>query len=166
MAPAPSSGPNTCDEWPVMPVTSRRHEVVPRRAMTACAGRRRRPRSRCAAAAPVAAVTSACRAGDCGRPGASSSPVITTVMFMRSSAPAALSAFKRLQHDDVAALHVDDARAARVIGVDVLEFLERTVGIEDRVEVADEQNLRRRTRMRRHQVARPAPRRAVDPRRS
>ena len=50
-----------------------------------------------------------------------------------------LQRVERLDDDDVAALHVDDARPARAALVEPFELLKRAVGLEHGVEVADEQ---------------------------
>ena len=70
---------------------------------------------------------------------------------------------QRLDDDDVAALHVDDAGSARRVGVEPLELLERTVAFEDGVEMADQQDLLRAPGMDGHQMAGALPRGAVDP---
>jgi hypothetical protein len=54
---------------------------------------------------------------------------------------------QRLNDDDVAAFHVDDARPARRACVDALELLEGTVRLEHGVEMSDEQNPRSGSRM-------------------
>ena len=74
-----------------------------------------------------------------------------------------LQRLQRLDDDDVAALHVDDAGAARVRLVDPLELLERAVRFEHRVEMADQQDLRSRPGMLGDEVPGALERRAVDP---
>ena len=51
-----------------------------------------------------------------------------------------LQRLQRLDDDDVAALHVDDARPAGLTVVEPLELLKRAVGLEHGVEMADEEN--------------------------
>ena len=163
IAPAPRSGPKICDEWPVGPgdveapvrAAAPAHDGVGGIAVAVLETNRDggalRGRDECGAR---------------GRQRASSRFLVACHHDSHVHAieqPAAFSAFKRLQHDDVAALHVDDARAARMIRVHALESLERTVLFEHRVEMADEQDLRRRAWMCRDQMARAIPRRAVHP---
>ena len=74
-----------------------------------------------------------------------------------------LQRLERGDHDDVAALHVDDAGALRGLVVDALELLERAVALEHGVEVADEQHPRTLAGMIRDQVAGALERRAVHP---
>jgi hypothetical protein len=54
-------------------------------------------------------------------------------------------------------------RGLRVVGVDAFHALERARLVKDRVEVTDQQNLLRRTRMRRDEVTGTLPGRAVNP---
>jgi hypothetical protein len=70
---------------------------------------------------------------------------------------------QRQQHHDIATLHVDDAGAARRLRIDSRERLEGAVGLEDRIEMADQQYLRRRSGMRRDQMPGALPRRAIHP---
>ena len=70
---------------------------------------------------------------------------------------------QRRDDDDVTAFHVDDAGPARGRRRQALEALERAVGFEHGVEVADEQHARPLAGALGHQVARPIERRAVDP---
>ena len=72
--------------------------------------------------------------------------------------------FERLHDDDVAALHVDDARTLGGLLVDALEFLERTVGLEHGIEMPDQENPDAAAGMFRHEMAGAAPFRSVDPR--
>ena len=68
-----------------------------------------------------------------------------------------------LDEDDVATLHVDDARAACVRVVDLLELLKRTVGFEHGIEMPDEEDLRPRAGVFRDEVPGALERRAVHP---
>ena len=70
---------------------------------------------------------------------------------------------QRLDDDDVAAFHVDDARARRRALVDPLERLERAVGRENRVEVADQDEFRTGGGVNGDEVAGAMPRGAVHP---
>ena len=88
---------------------------------------------------------------------------MTTVTSIAFSAPAACERLQREDDDDVAAFHVDDAGPLRRPRVDSLEFLKRTVALEHRIEMADEQHLRAAAWMRRR---RGAPRDATARRRS
>lgn len=138
---------------------------MPRRADTACAMLLSPFSNPIASCAPFAASTSAAR--DC----ASGHPAIFFVAGHDDDDVHAierahrLQRFERLDDDDVAALHVDDAGALRRVRVNALELLKRAVGFEDRVEMSDEQRARSGARMIRHQMSRAAKRRAVHPRR-
>ena len=164
-APAPTSGLKICDECAGMPGRAQIPRAGARGARSPrSSDRRRRPRTRARRAAPFAASTSAARAhASSGAPDSSSSPSNTTVTFMRSSSPPSFSALERVQDDDVAALHVDDARAARRRIVQPLEALKRTARLEHRIEVPDEEYLGSGPRMLGDQVAGAMERRAVDP---
>src|SRR5665213_4532782 len=70
---------------------------------------------------------------------------------------------KRVQQDDVAALHVDDTRSARRAVAHSLEALEWARWLEHRIEVTDEEYLWPLPRMLRNQMSRASKRRAVDP---
>jgi hypothetical protein len=63
---------------------------------------------------------------------------------------------------DVATLHVDDARASGPISIPS-ESLKRAIGLEDGIEVTDEQKPRAATRAAGHEMAGPIERLAVDP---
>ena len=76
-----------------------------------------------------------------GVPASSSSPSNTTVDVHPVELPGVLQRSQRVKENDVAALHVDDARAARGRVVQPLELLKRTARLEHRIEVADEQYL-------------------------
>ena len=70
---------------------------------------------------------------------------------------------ERLDDDDVAALHVDDAWPARLPVAQPLELLERTVGLEHRVEMADQEHPAARPRALRHEMPRALEWSAVHP---
>ena len=80
-----------------------------------------------------------------------------------SSSPGGFERLQRVDDDDVAALHVDDAGTAGGVRVEPFEFLERAVALEDGVEVADQEDLRGRAGMAGDEVAGALPRGAVHP---
>ena len=92
IAPGPMSSRNTCDECAGVPFTVSVQPVKPRRAATAVRGSPSPSSNPSAICERAPASTSTRRAASIGAPGASSSPLSTTVMLMRSSCPAAFSA--------------------------------------------------------------------------
>ncbi len=74
-----------------------------------------------------------------------------------------LQGLEYLDDDDVAALHVDGARPTRAPLVEPLELLKRAVGLEDRVEVADEEKALARPHPLGDEVSRTSEWRAIDP---
>ena len=76
---------------------------------------------------------------------------MTTVTFIDFSVPCAASALSACTMM-TAALHVDDAGAAGLRVAEALHLLERAVGFEHRVEMADEEDLGSRARVLRDQV--------------
>ena len=70
---------------------------------------------------------------------------------------------ERLDDDDVPALHVDDARPACLPFVQPLELLKRTVGLEDGVEMANQENPPARPRTVGDEMSSTFERRPVDP---
>src|SRR5205814_1739957 len=70
---------------------------------------------------------------------------------------------ERVEHHDVATLHVDDARTARGRRIDALESLKPARPLEYGVEMPDEQDLRPGRPMLADQMARPADGGLIDP---
>ena len=70
------------------------------------------------------------------------------ITLMRASVQRArrLQGLQRVDDDDVAALHVDDPGPARLGWREPLEPLERVVGVEDGVQVTDQQDVRAASR--------------------
>ena len=157
------SGRKICDECAGLPVTVRVQAVVPRRPMTALlriAGAileadrdihalRRRDERRARHILRIA-----------GRLLVAGHHDRHVHAVERASG---LQRLQRLDDDDVAALHVDDARTAGLALVQPLELLKRTVGLEHGVEMADQENAPARPRALGDEMSGALERRSVDP---